>query len=124
VKLLADECVPLQVVQRLRSEGHEVAYILDDDPGITDSEILARAVSQGITLLTEDKDFGDLVFERGQGAAGVVLLRLRSLSPEAKAEAVAAVLRDRASDVVRSFVVVSPGRVRIRPFLPPKEEGE
>jgi predicted nuclease of predicted toxin-antitoxin system len=37
---------------------------------------MARAQAEQRLLLTDDKDFGDLVFRRGQSVPGVVLLRL------------------------------------------------
>lgn len=65
-------------------------------------------------ILTNDKDFGELVFRQGRSAAGVVLLRLQGLSAESKASTVSAAIGERSEELRGSFPVVSPGALRIR----------
>mgnify|MGYP002628041632 FL=1 len=62
--LLADEGVERQIVERLRSDGHSVAYIAEMSPGISDEVILAQANDERALLVTFDKDFGELVFRQ------------------------------------------------------------
>ena len=45
--------------------GHDVVSASDMAPGTMDEEILAIATEEGRILVTEDKDFGELVFVRG-----------------------------------------------------------
>lgn len=90
MRILADESV--EVVERLRSEGHNVAYVPGASAGIRDDEVLARANAEGRVLLTEDKDFGDLAFFYGNRSSGIVLLRAHEAEVEAKASLVADVL--------------------------------
>ena len=59
------------MVARLRSEGHDVAYIPETSAGIRDDEVLARANAEDRVLLTEDKDFGDLAFFYGNRTSGM-----------------------------------------------------
>jgi predicted nuclease of predicted toxin-antitoxin system len=114
MNLLADESVNRQTVERLRQEGHDVLYIAEMEPGISDDAVLARANERGALLLTADKDFGELVFRQKLVNSGVVLLRLAGLAPETKAEIAADVLRDREAELLQAFSVISPGMVRIR----------
>ena len=44
--------------------GHDVVSASDMAPGTADEEILALAAEDGRILITEDKDFGELVFVR------------------------------------------------------------
>jgi predicted nuclease of predicted toxin-antitoxin system len=91
-----DESVDLQIVKNLRQDGHEVSYVADMEPGLTDEAVLARANEKNALLLTSDKDFGELVFRKGKLACGgVVLLRLAGLSPERKAEVTLKAFRER-----------------------------
>jgi predicted nuclease of predicted toxin-antitoxin system len=61
VRWLADECIDATLVSHLRARGHDVVYMAEIAPAANDAEILARARSDARLLLTEDKDFGDLV---------------------------------------------------------------
>jgi predicted nuclease of predicted toxin-antitoxin system len=117
VKLLADEGVDARIVLRLRSEGHDVTYVAELAPGITDDDVLALAKRDGRVLITADKDFGELVFRLRRAASGVVLVRLAGSASDHKADLVAASLRDHGHEMLGAFTVVSPGVVRIRQGL-------
>jgi len=62
MRFLADECVDREVVERLRTAGHEVKYVPESCPAASDEEILGLANSLNALLLTADKDFGYMVF--------------------------------------------------------------
>lgn len=80
MNFLADEGVERQIVDRLRSTGHDVHYTAESSPASSDDELLRLANDRGALLLTADKDFGELVFRMRRIHAGVVLLRLAGLS--------------------------------------------
>jgi predicted nuclease of predicted toxin-antitoxin system len=114
VNLLADESVDRQIVARLRQDGHEVLYIAETEPSITDDLVLERANENTALLLTADKDFGELVFrETLLSSGGVVLIRLAGLSASKKAEIVSDAFREKGVEFLRCFSVISPGRVRV-----------
>jgi predicted nuclease of predicted toxin-antitoxin system len=59
-RLLADENVPMAVVEALRSRGHDVATLIGSllGSGIADSEILAMArIDQRVVLTLNRRDF-------------------------------------------------------------------
>lgn len=112
--LLADEGVERQIVERLRLDGHTVAYIAEMSPGIDDEIILAQANDEQALLITLDKDFGELVFRQQLLYGGVVLLRLEGLSNETKATIVASILKNRGAEMINAFSVITPGNLRIR----------
>ncbi len=114
MNLLADECVPAEVVARLRADGHAVEDAGNDTPGAADDDVLARAAGSGRVLVTADKDFGELVYRLGRAHAGVVLLRLAGLSPQDRAETVSLVFREHGSELPGNFTVVEPYSVRVR----------
>jgi predicted nuclease of predicted toxin-antitoxin system len=78
MNLLADECIDQQIVERLRQDGHEVLYIAEMDPGISDDIVLSQASERHALLVKADKDFGELVFRLNQIHAGVVLSNIMS----------------------------------------------
>ena len=59
MKIVADESIDKQIVDRLRSDGHDVVFIAELDPGIEDEAVLLRSRESTSVLLTADKDFGD-----------------------------------------------------------------
>lgn len=112
--LVADEGVDHAVVERLRRDSHDVVYVAELSPSISDEEVLRQANARRAILVTADKDFGELVFRQGLVHSGVVLLRLAGLPNATKAAIVAEVCRDRTAELLGAFSVVSPGQVRIR----------
>ena len=120
MRILADESVEGEVVARLRSEGHDVAYVPETFAGIRDDEVLARANAENRVLLTEDKDFGELVFFYGNRTLGIVLLRAHGAGVEAKASLVTEVLETHEDELTKDpphFVVLRWGRPpRSRPL--------
>ncbi len=114
MNLLADEGVDQQVVLRLRADGHIVWYVAEMEPSISDDLVLQRANEQKSVLVTEDKDFGELVYRLGLVHHGVILVRLHGLSSDAKARIVSDALRNHGEEIANAFSVISPGMVRIR----------
>jgi len=79
-----------------------------------DAQVLASAVRDGRTLVTEDKDFGRFVHATTEPSVTVVLVRYPiSLRREVGA-AVLRVVEGLGERIVGAFVVVTPGRIRVR----------
>lgn len=114
MKFLADENVDQQIVASLRSTGHEVVYIAELDPGITDEQVLELANSQGRLLITEDKDFGDLVFRMRRQSHGIILIRLAGKTSTEKTEILEWLVTSHATEIENAFTVVTGSGVRIR----------
>ena len=70
MRWLADECIAASLVDFLRRAGHDVLYVAEHASSSDDIEIVERAVREDRLLLTEDKDFGDLIFRGGRMAPG------------------------------------------------------
>lgn len=86
MNLVCDEGIERQIVDALRAAGHTVWYVAEMRPGISDDEVLEKAAAEEATVVTNDKDFGELVFRQGRAHHGVVLLRLHGLDADKKAE--------------------------------------
>jgi predicted nuclease of predicted toxin-antitoxin system len=61
MKFVADESVDREVLESLRRSGHDVAYIAELDPSLSDEDVLSAAHAAGAILITADKDFGELI---------------------------------------------------------------
>jgi len=117
MRFLADENIASIVVRRLRTAGHDVVAIAETAPGASDDRVLAIAVEGQRILITEDRDFGELVVRQRMRVGVVALLELDPLSNGAVAVRVAEVVSTQAAKLSGSLVVIEPGRVRIRPLV-------
>lgn len=114
MNLLADEGVDKQIVERLRLDSHDVLYVAEMEPSITDEIVLKRANEHHALLITEDKDFGELIYRQQLVHVGVVLLRLMELNSRTKAKLVSKVFEEHGDEMPDAFTVISPGILRIR----------
>ena len=112
----ANENVPGDCVAVLRQRGHDVLWVREIARGSGDDAVLAKAQSEARVLITFDKDFGELVFRRGKAASrGIVLFRLRKLSPDFVARRVAQILESTA-EWEGHYGVVDEHSIRLRPL--------
>jgi predicted nuclease of predicted toxin-antitoxin system len=114
MKFFADESIDLPIVDNLRKDGHFVLYVAEIEPGIQDNEVLKRANKEKAVLLTSDKDFGELIFRQGLFSQGIILVRLKGLSPKLKGEIVSRVIQKHSSEIRGVFTVITPSIIRIR----------
>ncbi|WP_019499304.1 DUF5615 family PIN-like protein [Pseudanabaena sp. PCC 6802] len=114
MRFLANENFPLDAVEALRQNGHDVAWIRVDSPGISDREVLSRAQIENRILLTFDKDFGELAFRSQLPATtGIVLFRVKMPSSAVVAQKVAKAIALR-DDWYGHFSVVEDDKIRMR----------
>ena len=84
MRWIANENVSRTVISALRDRRHDVLSVKESLRGACDSDILARAQAEQRTVVTHDKDFGELAFRCGLPASsGIVLFRLSGSDPEA-----------------------------------------
>lgn len=74
MKIIADESVNYCMVTALRNEGAKVISIADDYTSMKDIAIASLSLNHPAIIITEDKDFGELVFKDKVQVAAVVLL--------------------------------------------------
>ena len=115
MRFIVDESTGSAVVESLRNAGHDVLAVSEAMPQADDPDILARARSEGRILVTNDKDFGDLVFRSGQSHHGVVLLRLHDESPINRVRVMKDLLGQYSGRLADHFTVATETSVRIRP---------
>jgi predicted nuclease of predicted toxin-antitoxin system len=118
MRLLADENVPYPSVRALRAAGHEVESMSDIAPGTPDTEVLGRAQRQSQTLITFDRDFGELVYHRGAPVPpAIIYLRFDPADPEEPARLLLALFARAEIELPGRFTVADRERVRQRPLL-------
>ena len=111
MNFLADESCDFTVVRALRDEGHEVMAVAEISPAADDEDIIGLAYSEAKILLTEDKDFGRLVYSPSFKWRGLNPFSLKY--PQHLAQSDLNLVRDMEDQWAGCFVVVEPGRTRI-----------
>lgn len=65
-------------------------------------------------MLTDDKDFGELVYREGHYSKGVILVRLGKLRTVEKQELVLTVVGEHEAELSKAFTIISQSGLRIR----------
>ena len=83
MKFLADENFPLPSVRILQENGYDVVSVITGHASISDEEVIELADTTDRTILTFDKDYGELIFKLGlRPRRGVFYFRMQHFSPE------------------------------------------
>jgi predicted nuclease of predicted toxin-antitoxin system len=115
MKFLLDQDVYAITARHLKAGKHDVITASERGRSrSTDLDLLKLAAAEGRVLLTRDRDFGELVFVRSSGT-GVIYLRMlptNVTSVHVELDRVLSLYSE--AELRRAFVVVEPGRHRIR----------
>lgn len=114
MRFLLDQNVEARIGRFLNDHGHDAPQIGRDYPaGMPDQDVLAVAYHEQRVLITNDKDFGELIFVQHLHS-GVILFRLPLDSTASeKLAALENVLAVQLNHLSR-FLVVTPQGVRVR----------
>jgi predicted nuclease of predicted toxin-antitoxin system len=113
MRFLVDECTGPSVAQWLRELHHDVFSVYDEARGLNDESIIEKAYHGNYILITNDKDFGELVFRMMKQHKGVILLRLKDERPKNKIAVLKKVLELYSDELLNNFTVVTEKTVRI-----------
>ena len=115
MKFLLDACASSRTLKEtLVDLGHDVRSAQDEYARASDEALLALAHEEHRVLITEDKDFGELVFLRRRPHPCII--RLVELRVAEKVEAIRELIEEHGEALrAGAIVVVTRNRVRIRP---------
>ena len=117
--LLVNENFPVPALRRLRALGFDVLAVGEIMSGARDPVVLARACELGRWLITFDRDYGELVFQRGlPPPPAIVFIRQEPVPPDAPAQWLADLLAVPA--LVEGYFVVLSSNTTRRRSLPSK----
>jgi predicted nuclease of predicted toxin-antitoxin system len=115
--IVADESVDYSIVKQLRQIGFEVVSIQEETPSITDPEVLEIATRQNALLITEDKDFGELVFRLKKPHCGILLIRVDVFDTALKTLKVVTEIESHFTNLINNFSVLDDEKLRIRKLI-------
>ena len=113
-KFLIDESVEYRIVKFLRESRFDILAITEKFPSTPDVDVLSIAYKEKRVLITNDKDFGELVFKDKKGSHGVILIRMPFNTTEEKIIKLDQVLKAKATRIIKAFTVITESKVRIR----------
>ncbi|MEM6344674.1 MAG: DUF5615 family PIN-like protein [Bacteroidota bacterium] len=114
MKFLADENVDGVLVSILREKAIEVLYVREVAKGIDDVAVLELANTENAILITEDKDFGELVYRLKMINRGIILIRLSGLESKEKGKYVSQIILQHSEKFRDAFSVIGVDKIRIR----------
>ena len=118
MKFLANENFPKASVMLFREKGLDVTYISEYAGGITDEEVMLIAMKEKRTILTFDKDYGELIFKHGyRPPQGVIFLRLSDFTHTEPAEILLKLFEKNEFIFEGFFTVIDDEAVRHRKIL-------
>ena len=118
MKFLTNENLPLPSVYHLREMGHDVLSISEHFPGISDDKVLSLACDQKRTLITFDRDYGELIFlQKLPAPTALIFLRFIPTSPVEAANIVLELVNRGDIEINGYYWVVTRNLVRRRPLL-------
>ncbi|WP_218837993.1 DUF5615 family PIN-like protein, partial [Candidatus Methanoperedens nitratireducens] len=112
VKFLVDECTGKRLSNLLNVAGYDTIFVGDWKPSAPDDEVLDKANIEGRVLITDDKDFGELVFRLEKPSSGVILIRTSTTNSAIRMHLLETLLKS--TNVYKKFIVLKDKVFKIR----------
>lgn len=113
MKFLADVNIEKAIVDELRGLGYDTVWIAEEDPYLDDLSIFKITQKENRVLLTNDKDFGEIVFRQKLTPAGIILFRIKGQDVREKVKLLKKLLASNEGRIMKHFVVVTKEKVRL-----------
>lgn len=116
-KFLVDECAGKKLCSQMALSGLDTIYVGDIMKGATDEEVIEYAEKEKRIIITNDSDFGKLVFRKKIKSWGIILLRLKRDIPSERIIYIGKIIKEFPDKLEGRFVVVSDDKIRIRKII-------
>ncbi|MCA1752237.1 MAG: DUF5615 family PIN-like protein [Flavobacteriales bacterium] len=88
-----------------------------DHPGIRDEEVMTIAIEEKRTILTFDRDYGELIFKKEyKPEQGVIYLRLNKFKADQPGKIIERMVLEQSLDFTRALTVVEITGIRQRKY--------
>lgn len=117
MKLLANENFPLKSILYLRSKGFDISSIGTDNPSIKDNVVMGIAIKEERTILTFDRDYGELIFKHNyKPQRGVIYLRLDEYKADEPGKLIEDLINKKGFDFDNALTVLDKNGIRQRKY--------
>lgn len=118
IKFIADVNIEKAIVDYLSEKAYDVKWVPDFNCKILDEELLSLARREKRILITNDKDFGELIFLQRKLSVGIILIRVKGQRAEDKLNLIKKLLAKHKDRLLEHFVIISEDKFR---FISMKE---
>ena len=117
IKLLANENFPLNSVHYLIAKGFDISAIGIDNPSIKNSDVMSIAIKEKRTIITFDRDYGELIFKHNyKPESGVIYLRLDKYEEDEPGKIIEELIIKIGIELNNTFTVISKNGIRQRKY--------
>ena len=117
MKLLANENFPLKSIYYLQSKGFDISSIGTDHPSIQDHEVMTIDINESRTILSFDRDYGELIFRHNyKPQKGVLYLRFDNYPADEPGKIIEELICKKEYDFDNSLTVGDKNAIRQRKY--------
>jgi predicted nuclease of predicted toxin-antitoxin system len=118
MKLLADENFPKNSIEILANAGFDIISVGSDYLGIEDAEVIQISIEQNRTIITFDRDYGELIFKKGlKPVAGVIYLRWDNFDPKKPGKYLVKLFKSQKISFENRLTVIGVNTIRQRKYF-------
>jgi len=100
----------------LKEKGYDILWIPDYDCRLKDDALIELANKEKRILVTNDTDFGEIVFLQKKISEGIILIRVKGQEVNKKLRVLRKLIKFHSDKLRNNFIVISDRRIRIRPM--------
>jgi predicted nuclease of predicted toxin-antitoxin system len=116
IKFLADVNVEKPLVDYLSKQGYDIKWVPDYNCEMPDEDLLQLANEEMRIFITNDKDFGNLIFLQKKLNVGTILFRVKDQKSQEKIKLMKKLLMGYRDKLLNHYVVITKIKIRIIPL--------
>lgn len=116
IKFLADVNGEKPLVDYLSKQGYDIKWVPDYNCEMPDEDLLQLANEEKRIFITNDKDFGDLIFLQKKLSVGTILFRVKGQKTEEKIKLMKKILMGYRDKLLNHYIVITKAKIRIIPL--------
>ena len=104
------------LVDYLSGQGYDIKWVPDYNCEMADEDLLKLANEEKRILITNDKDFGELIFLQRRLSYGTILFRVKGRNSQEKVKLMKKVLMGHRDAILNHYIVMTKAKIRIIPL--------
>ena len=116
IRFLANVNVEKPLIDFLEEKGFDVKWVTNLDKRMPDDRVCEIANSEQRIIITNDKDFGEIVFYQKKITYGIILLRVKGQNSSEKISLLDKLLENYLDKITNHLVVLTKTKFRFIPL--------